>query len=153
MPCQQGALSLARRDASSANISDIVSLRLGDCRDWKVPSARPTLVITNPPWGMRLMGREGSNQGGAGGSSTEGSYQKQRGASSHRQLIDNLSEESLEVQGRGSRTPSQLSNHDDSIEMAWRSLSDFLRSQCGGSTAYVISGNKVKMINWTSHDK
>ena len=98
------------------------------------------------------MGREGASRGGTGSSGAEGSYREQRGATPHRQQ-DNAFEESLEVHGRGSPAPSQLSNHDDSIEMAWRSLSDFLRSQCGGSTAYVISGNKVRMIITWSRDK
>ena len=31
---------------------------------------------------------------------------------------------------------------DPALEASWRSLSDFLRSQCGGTKAFVLSGSK-----------
>jgi len=54
-------------------------------------------------------------------------------------------EGSLKVHGNAATSQSS-----DDIQTAWRSLSDFLRSQCGDSTAYVISGNKVNGIHTCS---
>ena len=43
------------RDAEGAGVGKIVHFTQGACQAWK-PRQRPNLVITNPPWGNRLMG-------------------------------------------------------------------------------------------------
>ena len=60
-----GALSLAVRDAEAAGVRDIIRFHHGDCDAWTLPHA-PNLVVTNPPWGQRLMGREDGGGGGGG---------------------------------------------------------------------------------------
>ncbi|CAM6101090.1 unnamed protein product [Calypogeia fissa] len=49
----EGALSLCKRDAEAANVRAMLELSCRDCRDYS-PSATPSLVVVNPPWGARL---------------------------------------------------------------------------------------------------
>lgn len=49
----EGALSLCKRDAQTAGVLHLLDLSCNDCRDYQ-PSAVPSLVVTNPPWGSRL---------------------------------------------------------------------------------------------------
>jgi len=48
-----GARGLARAAADFAGVGGAVDLSLGEAGDW-APSHRPTIVVTNPPWGRRL---------------------------------------------------------------------------------------------------
>jgi putative N6-adenine-specific DNA methylase len=50
-----GALSIARLGVEAAGVSGIVELRKGQL-DTDAPPWRPTLVVSNPPWGRRLGG-------------------------------------------------------------------------------------------------
>lgn len=56
--CHEGALALAQRGAYEAGVDHLIDFDLGKCADWRPTTggARPTLVVTNPPWGRRLMG-------------------------------------------------------------------------------------------------
>ena len=51
-----GAVSLAARDAKEAGVRHFIRMNEADCKDWVLPRA-PILVITNPPWGQRLLHR------------------------------------------------------------------------------------------------
>lgn len=42
------------RDAEAAGVLGNLGLRLGSAGSWRLPQ-RPSLTITNPPWGQRLM--------------------------------------------------------------------------------------------------
>jgi hypothetical protein len=46
---------LARRDADAAGVSALVDVGTAPCAVWR-PAARPRLVVSNPPWGARLLG-------------------------------------------------------------------------------------------------
>ena len=59
-----GALSLAEAGAAAAGVDDCISLHHGDARAW-APTPRPTLVVTNPPWGKRLA-YDGGDEGDDG---------------------------------------------------------------------------------------
>ena len=48
---------LPHRDAEGAGVAHLVHLHQGSCGEWQ-PRQRPDAVITNPPWGNRLMGAE-----------------------------------------------------------------------------------------------
>lgn len=50
-----GALSLAARDADAAGVRSMIEIRQGTCESWVLPR-NPDIVITNPPWGQRLLG-------------------------------------------------------------------------------------------------
>jgi len=78
-----GALTLARRAASSAGVENSITFTEGSCESFR-PEIRPSLVVTNPPWDGRLEGGE----------------------------------------------------------EAWTQLRTFLKRECGGSRAWVLSGNK-----------
>ena len=45
------------RDAEGAGVAHLVHLHQGSCGEWQ-PRQRPDQIITNPPWGNRLMGAE-----------------------------------------------------------------------------------------------
>ncbi len=48
-----GALSLAKRDAQAAGVSNCITFSNADITEYQ-PKQTPTMVITNPPWGQRL---------------------------------------------------------------------------------------------------
>ncbi|GAQ80938.1 hypothetical protein KFL_000660330 [Klebsormidium nitens] len=48
-----GALELCRKDATAARMIDAITLSQEDCVRY-VPPAKPTHVVVNPPWGLRL---------------------------------------------------------------------------------------------------
>jgi hypothetical protein len=79
----RGNLALAERAASAAGVATSISFSAADAAAYQPPDA-PQLVLTNPPWDIRLEGGE----------------------------------------------------------EAWRSLGQFLRRECGGARAWVLSGNK-----------
>lgn len=49
----EGALRLAQRGADAAGVGELISFRHAPIEDY-TPSFRPDLVLTNPPWGLRL---------------------------------------------------------------------------------------------------
>ena len=48
---------LGFRDAEGAGVAHLVHLHEGTCGDW-APRQRPHMIVTNPPWGNRLMALE-----------------------------------------------------------------------------------------------
>ena len=51
------ACALMCRDAEGAGVAHLLRLHEGTCGGWE-PQQRPGIVITNPPWGNRLMALE-----------------------------------------------------------------------------------------------
>jgi len=74
----EGAFSLALRDTRRMGALDCVSLHNGDAAEW-VPHQVPDLVVTNPPWGLRLTGGFGSNDSRGGAVSPIGLEPKSEG--------------------------------------------------------------------------
>lgn len=58
-----GALALARADAAAAGFSRVIHFRGGPCEDWRGLERQPDLVVTNPPWGQRLMSSSSADAG------------------------------------------------------------------------------------------
>mmetsp|Transcript_12393 Transcript_12393/g.23227 ORF Transcript_12393/g.23227 Transcript_12393/m.23227 type:complete len:613 (+) Transcript_12393:162-2000(+) len=93
------AASLARGDIETAGFSDCIHMNEQDCVDWDLSNADQsadnsvdsvivpgrTIVVCNPPWGLRLT---------------------------------------------------------EDIEESWLSLKSFLRQQCNGAEAWILSGSK-----------
>ncbi|GFH17189.1 UPF0020 domain-containing protein [Haematococcus lacustris] len=77
-------------------------------------SQAPDLVVTNPPWGLRLGSQRSDDDQDAG---------EERGG--HRGL-----------------SPDLEPGDEGQLESSWRSLATFLRAQCPDATALVLSGNK-----------
>lgn len=50
-----GALELAEENIRGAGVQSLVQLSCSDIDNFRIPK-KPNLVITNPPWGQRLMG-------------------------------------------------------------------------------------------------
>lgn len=122
--CHAGALKLAQQAAQSAGVSDLISLHRGECGHWELPRSDPPaphLVVCNPPWGLRLM------SGGPPEWEQQQDSRRYNGSSS-----------------RGSgRSPSDGSEGGDEGDLldAWQQLSVFLKGQCAGAEAWVLSGN------------
>ena len=86
--CDVTSVSLAQKDAEAAMIGSFTTYSQEDCTTFSLEGIKPSLVVSNPPWGERM------------------------GADP------------------------------DELEKSWRALSDFLRRECGGSEASILSGNK-----------
>lgn len=149
-----GALALAQRDVQAARVALVVKLHQGGCREWVLPHP-PALVVSNPPWGQRLMGASGGE--GAGGSSWGGSLAS--GGSSGRGSSSDggsggggggASEGEAEGLEWWDAPPGQLqeaARGQEALEgpaglaKSWHDLSVFLKEQCGGAEAYLLSGS------------
>jgi len=121
-----GALALAAADAERAGFGSQLSLRRGDCSDW-VLAAPPALVATNPPWGQRLLPRSRSTGPNGRHSDASNVYDDAGGS----------------YAGRGHDGGGVDDELSDELRGSWLSLSAFLRAQCGGSRAAVLSGSQA----------
>lgn len=52
--CDVKSVSLAMKDADTAAISSFMSYSEADCSSFSLKGVKPSLVVTNPPWGERL---------------------------------------------------------------------------------------------------
>lgn len=120
----EGAFSLAVADQRSAGVGALTVLHQGDCADWVLPGA-PRLVVSNPPWGNRL---EGTMLGSYSRSYNRDNY----GDEDEGELAEGSL--SLTIDPEDEPESSQL-------EGTWKKLSTFLKSQCGDSTAFLLSGD------------
>ena len=144
-----GALSLADRDVRAARVDNLVKLHHGECRTWELPR-KPSLVVCNPPWGLRLMGGsgEGYRRGGAERGERE-DFSRGRGDRGDRGSGDGRQSWQREGRERDSYDSrrgyndgySQDNVIDDDLVNAWDSLGAFLKRQAGGADAFVLSGS------------
>eukprot|EP00892_Ulva_mutabilis_P010337 jgi/Ulvmu1/7676/UM038_0106.1 len=102
----EGALTLAQQALQEARVAPSVQLRIGNCRDWRLPQT-PDLVVTNPPWGRRLGGPQSRN------------------------FDDGTEECAGEEEGE-----------EEPAAAAWADLGAFLKGQCPGAHAWILSGTK-----------
>lgn len=109
----QGALKLAQEAASAASVAKIISFNNKSCANW-IPKRTPTMVVANPPWGIRLL--PGQKQAGSS-SSSRVEQQQQRGGGRWEQQRWQQQEE---IDG------------DDDLADTWQQLSIFLKQQCPG---------------------
>ena len=105
----EGALALAEEDARAAGLGDAIAFECGECRDF-APPMRPSMVVTNPPWGLRLLGPgERDRRPGRG----------------------------------GSRSAEEGDTEEEAVRAPWTQLGGFLRRECPGADAFVLSGSKA----------
>lgn len=137
----QGALGLALRDVQAAGMQPMIRLHHGECADWKVPRP-PALVVANPPWGQRLLGYSGGrgSEDSSGGRFSGGSRDEDVDAWWQQEAA---AEDQAAARFR--RAPQQERQDRQAEEAAlaatWWDLSAFLKQQCVGATAYLLSGN------------
>ena len=94
------------------------------------------LVVSNPPWGMRIGARDDGYDGDdAGDGYGDGNW-------------DESSESATSIPGsvRGGegvegREPPVAAPRAPDVEEAWQSLGAFFRRECGGATAHLLSGD------------
>ncbi len=58
-----GALSLAQRAITTAGLGHLIQLRQGPCRTLRLKGP-PDLVVTNPPWALRLLSQHDRDHSG-----------------------------------------------------------------------------------------
>ena len=51
---------LCCRDAENAGVAHLLDFHQGACGQWE-PRQRPDVIVTNPPWGNRLMANDGES--------------------------------------------------------------------------------------------
>lgn len=120
----RGALSLAARDAEAAQVRSLIKFHHGECKSWTLPQP-PQLVVSNPPWGQRLLaGRDQDD--GSDADEEDPLYGGSEGS-------------------RGGRDGNMRDNREESANAeladAWFDLSVFLKQQAKGADAYLLSGN------------
>lgn len=106
-----------------------VKLHQGDCREWVLPQP-PRLVVCNPPWGQRLLGDASDGAEQELGAEAAGRDEKDRDGMGD--WWEGGSEEAGGRQARGG---------EGQLAAAWHGLSVFLKEQCGGAEAYLLSGS------------
>ena len=108
----QGALNLAKDAASTATVAKYISFSNKSCADW-IPKRTPTMVVANPPWGVRLL--PGQDQAGSSISRRQQRQQQtRRGRRWEQQQWQQQQEEG------------------DDLADTWQQLSIFLKQQCPG---------------------
>jgi len=133
-----GAIALAKQDAQAAGLpGSCLHLHHGSCESWQLPCGPPSLVVTNPPWGLRL----GEMTGTAAGRPGFRSRRPGRPAEGHGRRDAESFWGAREDNDRDIQAMS-ASGRSDGLEDSWRALGTFLKSQCGGTDAYILSGNK-----------
>ncbi|GAB4823363.1 hypothetical protein N2152v2_010409 [Parachlorella kessleri] len=156
-----GALGLALRDAESARVKPVVTLHQGGCREWWLLAA-PRLVVSNPPWGQRLMGLEEAAAEAGGGTRNSSSSDWQgsgygEGRVAGAQLAEGLEDWWDDIARPSKEPPAGAgagfahrqfqqgggvnSSGAEGLAAAWHDLSVFLKEQCGGAEACLLSGS------------
>ena len=112
----QGALALAAQGAELAKVKQTIRLRHGTCSTWQLPAV-PDVVVTNPPWGRRLL------------NSVE--VRPRQRQQQQRRWQGTQSDHNHERQAR--LEPGYDSGRDELAE-AWLDLKAFLREPCAGES-------------------
>ncbi|PRW59721.1 RNA methylase [Chlorella sorokiniana] len=121
----QGALSLALKDVEAAGMQPMIRLHKGECRDWRLPRP-PTLVVSNPPWGQRLLNPDREDSFSRGDESDlEAWWQSEEGPPQRQQPRQQRPDAAAAEQ----------------LAATWWDLSAFLKQQAPGATAFLLSGN------------
>ncbi len=106
----------------------MVTLTKGNIAQYE-PRVPPDVVITNPPWGLRLSDNRAGDKKHARGN--------RRQSSAHRKNEEYSTEDrdSIEVE-----VERDLATHDepDAVESIWRELGLFLKRTCREKKAYVL---------------
>ena len=64
--CIHWCACVVSRDVEAAGLQRMIRLSKGACAQW-APARKPSMVVTNPPWGVRLAGGEGGSSSEASG--------------------------------------------------------------------------------------
>lgn len=155
------ALELSLRDIRASGMDKIIKLHHCNCKTWELPQ-KPSLVITNPPWGKRLMSaqrgaREGQERGGRererdgrggyadrrqGRDSYNGRGQNDRYNRDF--AYDNNSRDIFSNEDGGGRDGGEfgaVDKEEQELAEAWSGLGTFLKRQAGGADAFILSGS------------
>ncbi|MEW5313458.1 MAG: hypothetical protein WDW38_005024 [Sanguina aurantia] len=160
-----GSIALAEGCAQRAGVADLVSVTLSDCASF-TPTSRPTMVVTNPPWGSRLMAPQGRERSfrpmtpapapagrsgpvrpdddswQPGAAANAGPRTVPRPAQSNERLHRSDTERhSRETDSSGGEEPEVGAESRQELERTWGSLDRFLYTKCRGASAHVLSGN------------
>lgn len=126
----KGALGLALRDVQAAGMQRMARLHHGECRAWSLPRP-PALVVSNPPWGQRLLGGERDEGGYDGDDGDMDWWERPEGPAGGGQQ--------RQQPGRGGRRAE--AGAEAALAASWWDLSAFLKQQCAGASAFLLSGS------------
>ena len=124
----RGALALVHKDAHSAGVLELLDLYNTDVGDFVPPSA-PAMVVTNPPWGLRIGGggRERREEVESTGSDWAG---RDEGAAAAGD-VGGWGATGLDQGGFGDDVGGSRGDPSaDELEQTWKALGSFLRREC-----------------------
>lgn len=120
----RGALALVHKDAHSAGVLELLDLYNTDVGDFVPPSA-PAMVVTNPPWGLRI-GGGGRERHEEVESTGNGWVERDDAAATAGDVGTGLDQGSFgDDMGSSRGDPSA-----DDLEHTWKALGSFLRREC-----------------------
>jgi len=106
----EGALALVHKDAHAAGVEHLLELYHLDIKDF-VPPTRPNMILTNPPWGLRI-GGEASEEDG--------------------EWVDDMPSGPIS---------DDIPPPTPQMEAAWSDLGNFLRRECASTEVNILCGN------------
>jgi 23S rRNA G2445 N2-methylase RlmL len=151
------ALELSLRDITASGMEKYIKLHHGNCKTWELPE-KPAIVLTNPPWGKRLMSAQrGAREGQERGGGRERERDGRGGYSDRRQgreygrdqynrdfADDNNNNYSGGGDGRNRgdfADGAAMDQEEQELADAWSGLGTFLKRQAGGAEAFILSGS------------
>ncbi|KAL4551698.1 hypothetical protein Ndes2526B_g05966 [Nannochloris sp. 'desiccata'] len=160
------ALELSLRDIRASGMEKYIKLHHGNCKTWEFPQT-PSIVVTNPPWGKRLMSAQrGAREGQERGGGREREREGRGGYADRRQGRDNYggggrgndnqynrdfayenSNSYRDGEGRGGDfgggDGDAMDKEEQELADAWSGLGTFLKRQAGGADAFILSGSST----------
>lgn len=166
----RGALTLALNDIQAAGMQPMVRLHHGECREWRLPRP-PAVVVSNPPWGQRLSGERQQESEFAGGSGDVEEWWHDEAQASRQQRPDRRQQRDEAAASAALSETWCVGGRRRALSAACRlwsarwldadadarpvlniyitqtlctyrwDLSAFLKQQCGGTRAFLLSGN------------
>jgi 23S rRNA G2445 N2-methylase RlmL len=120
----RGALALVHKDAHSAGVLELIDLYNTDVGAF-VPPAAPAMVVTNPPWGLRIGG--GGRERHEEVEWTERDWaERGESAATTGDVGGGWGQETFgDDMGSSRGDPSA-----DDLEQTWKALGSFLRREC-----------------------
>jgi 23S rRNA G2445 N2-methylase RlmL len=153
------ALDLSLRDIRASGMEKYIKLHHGNCKSWELPQT-PSIVITNPPWGKRLMsvqrgakerqerdgGRDREREGRGGYADRRQGRDSYGGGrrGGNNQYTRDFAYETTNVYRNGEgQGGAAMDQEEQELADAWSGLGTFLKRQAGGADAFILSGSST----------
>ncbi|KAF6264836.1 hypothetical protein COO60DRAFT_1698169 [Scenedesmus sp. NREL 46B-D3] len=139
----RGRAAAGGRVGDAAGMSQLIRLSQGPCGSWQ-PQATPSMVVSNPPWGRRLLSQEQQHEHSRSSSSSSrgaegwgrGSREDSRGGRG-----GGWGSQQQQQQQQQQQADAHADDEDEELAETWQQLASFLKQQCPGAEAWVLSGS------------